>query len=65
MTPSENDTPEDPDSCWCCGVPAPNRAPWDPWEGRLDGYCDDCAEARCDAYPRAHWGANEGRNWRR
>ena len=21
------------------------------WEGRLTGYCLDCATARCDAYP--------------
>lgn len=37
-------------ACYCCGHPAPDRDP-DQWEGRLDGYCEDCATARCDAFP--------------
>jgi hypothetical protein len=38
--------------CLCCGAPAyPRAAADDPWDGRMDGYCDDCAAARCDAYP--------------
>lgn len=36
--------------CCCCGAPIAARDP-DPWEGRLDGYCYECALARCDAYP--------------
>jgi hypothetical protein len=36
--------------CHCCGRPVEPRDP-DPWEGRLDGYCEDCALNRCDAYP--------------
>lgn len=35
------------ESCWCCGSAATLREP-DPWEGRLDGYCTPCAQARCD-----------------
>ncbi len=38
-------------TCWCCQKPHKQRGDNDPWEGRLDGYCDDCATARCDAYP--------------
>jgi hypothetical protein len=35
--------------CWCCGVIHPIRErESDPWDGRLNGYCDDCALARCD-----------------
>jgi hypothetical protein len=34
-------------TCPCCGDPAPTSAVTD-WEGRLDGYCLDCAHARCD-----------------
>lgn len=34
-----------------CGMPAGREELPDPWEGRLDGYCDNCATARCDAYP--------------
>lgn len=37
-------------SCVCCGEPSHDRDP-DPWGGRLDGYCEDCALTRCDAYP--------------
>ena len=40
--------------CWCCGEVAPLRGKDDPWEGRLDGYCEVCATARCDTYPGAH-----------
>lgn len=36
--------------CFCCNAPVETRDP-DPWEGRLDGYCYDCALTRCDAYP--------------
>lgn len=28
-----------------------DRSENDPWEGRLDGYCYECALTRCDAYP--------------
>lgn len=42
-------TPEQ-ERCGCCGALIEPRDP-DPWEGRLDGYCEDCALARCDAYP--------------
>lgn len=35
-------------ACWCCGEPAPIRGEGDPWEGRLDGYCESCASTRCD-----------------
>lgn len=38
--------------CCCCGKPAPKRTP-DPWQGRMDAYCEGCAETRCDAYPGA------------
>ena len=37
-----------PNACWCCGESAPIRGEGDPWEGRLDGYCDSCATTRCD-----------------
>jgi hypothetical protein len=36
-------------TCVCCGTNYGQRE--DPWEGRLDGYCYECALARCDAYP--------------
>lgn len=38
-------------ACVCCGRMHVTRTERDPWEGRLDGYCYDCATARCDAYP--------------
>ena len=31
-----------------CGADATRRELPDPWEGRMDGYCDDCSWARCD-----------------
>lgn len=40
--------------CWCCGKP---RLPVEvayvhkTWEGRMSGYCQECAWARCDAFP--------------
>lgn len=37
-------------TCECCTSILVVRNP-DPWEGRLDGYCYDCATRRCDAYP--------------
>jgi hypothetical protein len=40
------------EGCWCCGDRAPIESVKD-WEGRLDGYCLDCALARCDAYAGA------------
>lgn len=37
--------------CWCCNLPHQLRDPLnDPWQGRLDGYCEECAINRCDAY---------------
>ena len=36
--------------CHCGRTAARTQQP-DPWEGRLDGYCDDCATNRCDCYP--------------
>lgn len=51
--------PDTPD-CACCGFMARPRFP-DPWEGRLDGYCTDCAHTRCDADPGA-CGKNEVRS---
>lgn len=33
-----------------CGREVEPRDP-DPWEGRMDGYCEACATARCDCYP--------------
>jgi hypothetical protein len=36
-------------ACVCCGKDSTRRQQPDPWEGRLDGYCDECATARCDA----------------
>lgn len=33
-----------------CGREVIPRDP-DPWERRMDGYCDDCASNRCDCYP--------------
>lgn len=33
-----------------CGRTVEPRDP-DPWEGRMDGYCYDCATNRCDCYP--------------
>ncbi len=41
--------------CWCCLAPVESRNP-DPWEGRLDGYCYNCALTRCDAFP---WDCHE------
>lgn len=38
-------------ACGCCGRDATRKRLPDPWEGRLDGYCDECALTRCDAYP--------------
>lgn len=38
--------------CVCCREEAPLRDP-DPWDGRLNDYCVNCAECRCDAYPGA------------
>lgn len=38
--------------CACCRAPYQYRQPKNnPWDGRLDAYCYDCASARCDAYP--------------
>lgn len=40
--------------CWCCGKLERqfNRdRVHAQWEGRMDGYCYDCALARCDAFP--------------
>lgn len=42
---------KDEAACWCCEGPYVDRGGDDPWEGRLDGYCEDCALTRCDAYP--------------
>jgi len=36
--------------CHCGRTAARTQQP-DPWEGRLDGYCDDCAAHRCDCTP--------------
>jgi hypothetical protein len=33
-----------------CGQIALKRTD-DPWQGRMDGYCYDCASNRCDCYP--------------
>jgi hypothetical protein len=43
-------TGSDPRRCACCGegITRPNG---DPWEGRLDAYCEECAITRCDAFP--------------
>ena len=38
--------------CACCNEPAPLREN-DPFDGRMDAYCDECAWRRCDVY----WGA--------
>lgn len=37
--------------CFCCGKKHPWRLQSDPWNGRLNGYCEDCATNRCDCYP--------------
>jgi hypothetical protein len=51
MTDEVSDSPVvRPDPCWCCGGSVLVRDP-DPWGGRLDGYCEKCALARCDAFP--------------
>lgn len=39
--------------CKCCDSILVALLP-DSWEGRLDGYCYDCAVRRCDAYPGEH-----------
>jgi hypothetical protein len=37
-------------ACVCCQGPYEDRArTGDPWDGRLNGYCWDCALMRCDA----------------
>jgi hypothetical protein len=43
-------TGSEPRRCACCGevVTRPNG---DPWTGRLDAYCEECATTRCDAFP--------------
>jgi hypothetical protein len=38
--------------CVCCGNDVARREP-DPWEGRMDDYCERCCLTRCDAEPRA------------
>lgn len=41
-------------SCWCCGKrksPTEYRYVREQWQGRMDGYCKDCALSRCDAFP--------------
>lgn len=35
--------------CWCCGELVVSRVP-DPWDGRMDGYCEACSLNRCDCY---------------
>jgi len=37
--------------CVCCGRWFEDRGDGDRWEGRLRDYCEDCAWARCDAFP--------------
>lgn len=37
--------------CWCCQTWHVTRGDGDPWEGRMEGYCDECATNRCDCYP--------------
>lgn len=35
--------------CCCCGKEHEQRdRATDPWEGRMDGYCNDCSDCRCD-----------------
>jgi hypothetical protein len=34
-----------------CGRKVERRELGDPWEGRMDDYCYDCALSRCDCYP--------------
>lgn len=47
MMPDENDS-----TCACCGEVLEYREyEEDPWEGRLDSYCENCAWMRCDAFP--------------
>jgi len=44
------------DKCWCCGRidrSINRKRVHAQWEGRMDGYCYDCALTRCDAYPGA------------
>lgn len=41
--------PED-NICSCCGEPIESYEE-DPWEGRLDDYCEKCSWNRCDAFP--------------
>lgn len=42
-----------PSMCHCCAEPFAARGSDDPWGGRLDAYCEDCAHCRCDAFPGA------------
>ena len=44
----------EPRACACCMAPADNHPTPDPWDGRLDDYCNACALARCDAYLGGH-----------
>ena len=37
-------------TCVCCGLLVNHPEP-DPWDGRMDEYCVDCAWSRCDAFP--------------
>ena len=37
-------------TCECCGNPIPMRNP-DPWDERMNEYCEECAWNRCDAFP--------------
>jgi hypothetical protein len=43
--------------CICCGEQI-HSLEYDyvhrTWEGRMDGYCENCANMRCDAYPGQH-----------
>jgi len=36
--------------CACCGHHIVPRDP-DPWEGRMNAYCEFCCHSRCDVYP--------------
>jgi len=37
--------------CVCCGNEVIRQHLPDLWAGRMDDYCDDCCENRCDVYP--------------